>query len=62
MSKLIRIAPNAVTSSHRRVFMADVSMMKSQKFYDNVPTHYSMELGDNGFDKVCYYRLVEDKD
>lgn len=62
MEKLIRIAENAITSSYKRVFMAEVDRMRGRKFSDNVPTHYTMELGDNGFDKVCYYRFIEDRD
>jgi hypothetical protein len=51
-----RINETDITSDYTPIHMGLQSKYQQGKI-ENQPTHYTMTLGDNGFDKVRYYRL-----
>ena len=50
-----RINETDITSDYVPIHMGLQSKYQQGKI-ENQPTHYTMTLGDNGFDKVKYYR------
>ena len=50
-----RINEIDITSGYTQVHMGLQSKYQQGKM-ENQPTHYTMTIGDNGFDKVRYYR------
>jgi hypothetical protein len=51
-----RINETDITSDYVPIYMGLQSKYQQGKI-QNQPTHYTMTPGENGFDKVKYYRL-----
>jgi hypothetical protein len=52
-----RINETDITSDYTPIRMGLQSKYQQGKI-ENQPTHYTMTLGENGFDKVKYYKKI----
>lgn len=53
---MVKITEGEVDKTYMRVYLNQLNSYQS-KNPNNLPTHYTMTQGDNGFDQVKYYRL-----